>query len=292
EAQRLAAELDVDDGARDEGADQLAALAEHLDQLAHAGAHDRGERRLAPGVGLGEPLEPHALLAEEALLERAQELVLVADARVEAADRRAGAAGDLGHRDLGEPVLLDQRLGRVEQAVERALAARLFGSRNGLESREGGGLAHGTSSNEANPNPNCFLISLPRSRGQVPGRLGARCGDGKGGPGPSPPSAWPCSRSSGASRRSSAARSGSTCASPPKRSGGPVDWASSGRPRRATTTSIRRSPTPRPGSRRTAPRRRSGCACPRRSRVSPRSASWPPSARCSSSAGRASSPPS
>ena len=65
-------------------------------------------------------------LGEEALLERAQQGVLVGEARVEAADRRAGAPRDLGHRGVGEALLEDQLLGRAEQALLRAFAAGLL----------------------------------------------------------------------------------------------------------------------------------------------------------------------
>ena len=64
-----------------------------------------------------------------ALLERAQQLVLVAEAGVEAAHRRAGAPRDLRDRDRRVALLLDQRLGGVEQALQRALAARLLRAR-------------------------------------------------------------------------------------------------------------------------------------------------------------------
>src|SRR5581483_2666867 len=70
---------------------------------------------------------------EEALLERAQELVLVAEPAVEAADRRPGACDHGRDRQPGETALGDQGLGGFEEAVERALAARLLGTANGRE---------------------------------------------------------------------------------------------------------------------------------------------------------------
>jgi hypothetical protein len=52
---------------RDERADQRAAFAEHQHQLAHAAAHDLGERRALPTLELRESLDAPQLLREEAL---------------------------------------------------------------------------------------------------------------------------------------------------------------------------------------------------------------------------------
>ncbi len=73
------------------------------------------------------------LLLEEALLERAQQLVLVAKARIEPAHRGARAAHDLGDRNVSGAALLDQPLGRVEQPVQRPLRPRLLGVGHRLE---------------------------------------------------------------------------------------------------------------------------------------------------------------
>ena len=105
--------------------------------------HELGDRRLddrrVVGAFCPAASRPPALrrrceqLDEVALLERPQELVLVAEAGVEAAHRRPGAARDLRDRHRGVALLLDQRLGRVEQPLQRALAARLLGPADALE---------------------------------------------------------------------------------------------------------------------------------------------------------------
>ena len=94
-----------------------------------------------PAPRVGERLDTLRELDEVPFLERAQQLVLVAEAGVEAAHRRAGAARDLGNRDRRVPLLLDQRFGGVEQPLQRALAARLLGTADRGE-LEGGRVRH------------------------------------------------------------------------------------------------------------------------------------------------------
>src|SRR5207237_10196592 len=99
---------------------------------------------------------------EVSLLERPKQLVRVPEAGVEAAHRRARAPRDLGDRDRRMALLLDEDLGRVEEALEGALAARLLGAGDGLE-REGDGLGH-----DQNQNPILVLTSGPARRPPPP----------------------------------------------------------------------------------------------------------------------------
>ena len=62
-----------------------------------------------------------------------EQALLVVEARIEGPDRRARALHDLGDGAVLEALLGDERLGRVEDAVERLLAARLAGRPDPLE---------------------------------------------------------------------------------------------------------------------------------------------------------------
>src|SRR5439155_20867 len=114
-------------------------------------------------------------------------------------------------------LLLDEDLGRVEEALEGALAARLLGAGDGLE-REGDGLGH-----DQNQNPILVLTSGPARR-----------------PAPLPVAyttrrPWPSSHSSGSKARVPARRSRSSTASSAR--GG-----ISARSRAASSTRVRAGP--------------------------------------------------
>ena len=120
------AEARVVDPAQDERAQQTAPLVVHADLEGHALAHDRADRRPGPTRLLERGLRGGERLLDEALVERDEQRVLVAEARVERAHRRARAARDLGDPGVLPRLLGEDRLGRIEDPRERQLAARLL----------------------------------------------------------------------------------------------------------------------------------------------------------------------
>ena len=99
EAQPAFADDRILDGADEEGARSCWRRSRVMvTSSATAASTIVGRRRVLPAARVGERLDALRELDEVPLLERAQQLVLVAKAGVEAAHRRAGAARDLGDR--------------------------------------------------------------------------------------------------------------------------------------------------------------------------------------------------
>lgn len=123
-----------------EGREKPTALAVDADELADARAHDVGEARGTLRERGLEDAHPLLELAREALVEREEELVLVAKTAVEPADRRARGARDIGDRDFVEGAVEEEPVRRVEEAEERRVAPRLL--RGGDAGEGGGGRRH------------------------------------------------------------------------------------------------------------------------------------------------------
>ena len=97
-----------------------------LDEAAHHGPDDLGGRAPLPALRREELVPQPAALLEEAVVDVGEERVLVGEARVEGAHRRAGATGDLGDRRLFELAVAEQLDGGLEEAVERRAATGLL----------------------------------------------------------------------------------------------------------------------------------------------------------------------
>ena len=111
----------------EEGGDDRPPLARDGHQLGdRRPRRSRRSRRRPSGAASASRSTRADQLEEMPLLERPQELVLVAEAGIEAAHRRSGAARDLRDRHRAVALLGDQLLGGVEQPLQRVLAARLL----------------------------------------------------------------------------------------------------------------------------------------------------------------------
>ena len=114
EADGIVADLHVLRRAEEERADQLATRLRDVHQLLDRRRDDLADRRAGPAPLVGERVEASLYLEKESLLESSQQLALVAEAGVEAADRRTRPAHDRGDRQPAEALLDDQRLRGVE----------------------------------------------------------------------------------------------------------------------------------------------------------------------------------
>src|SRR5439155_20738582 len=110
EAKPAFADDGILDGAHQERRDETPALAGDGHQLRHRRLDDLDRADVLPAPLIGQYLQTAPDLEEVSLLERAQQLVLVPEAGVEAAHRRARAARDLRDRHGGMALLLDQHL--------------------------------------------------------------------------------------------------------------------------------------------------------------------------------------
>src|SRR5215468_4445186 len=118
-----------------ERAQEAALLAVDLDQEAHDRRADLADARALPARRVERRIGGGDRLDEEALVQRSEQCVLVREARVEGADRGTRAPRDLRDRRVVEALLRNQRLRRVEDAIERLLAAGLLRRSDPLEHR-------------------------------------------------------------------------------------------------------------------------------------------------------------